>query len=443
MKKASRLIISLLSNRVFVSSYMDEDPLLIFSLLLGFLLLLSFYFSGSETAIFSLNRLERNSLLKTKVKKRRKIIKFILDQQEQLLITILTGNMVVNIFASSLGEIIGSRLFQVQGEVFSIVAMTAILVLAGELTPKRIAVLHSKGFTRLASFPLYYLHILLYPVRTVLTGLTKLLLDIFPASMGLSSDHKHTVVLSTAELGFQQQILKQSEYRLFKSYITFKEKTAGSIMIPRSELKTVSWDTSVGDVLKLIASDGSYVINSSVLLYKEDNDHLYGWVPLAALLDRKYGGGDIDQAVGDLSLNFHTVPDSKNLPTLIGELREAGSDIVLLVDEYGGTAGVVWFKNIIEDVLKAFYAPYKEQFEKVSIEDDTTVPGSMPLEEFQDIYGTKADTDSETVAGLFLELHGDIPGVGDTVEYQNLVLSVTSMEGNKITGLSVEAKADE
>ncbi|MBN2509256.1 MAG: HlyC/CorC family transporter [Spirochaetales bacterium] len=421
---------------------MDDDPLLLYLILLVILLSLSFFFSGSETSVFSLNRLERNSLLKTRAKKRKAVIKFILDHQEQLLITILTGNMVVNVFASSIGEIIGSRLFGSRGEVFSIAAMTVLLVLAGELTPKRIAVLHSKAFTRMASFPLYYLHAVLSPVRKVLTGFTRVFLGMLPRELGRNTDHKHAVVLSTAELGLQQQILKQSEYRLFKSYITFKEKTAASIMIPRSELKTLSWDMKIGEVLKVIAEDSCYVVNSSVLLYKEDNDHLYGWVSLPALLTCKYGGGSLDQSVGGLAQQFHTVPDSKNLPTLITELRETGSDIVLLVDEYGGTAGVVWFRNIIEDVLKAFYAPYKEQFEN-NTADDAIVPGSMPMEEFADLYGAVEDTDAETVAGFFLELYDDIPDTGNTVEYRNLILRVTEMDGNKITGLKVEVKGDE
>ncbi len=100
-------------------------------ILLGILLLFSFYFSGSETAIFSLNRLERNAFKETKSKKKNLIISFLLDNQEQLLITILTGNMVVNIFASSIGSIIGDRFFKGKAEIFSIIGMTIILLLIG------------------------------------------------------------------------------------------------------------------------------------------------------------------------------------------------------------------------------------------------------------------------------------------------------------------------
>ena len=421
---------------------MDEDPLLYHYIVLGILLLFSFYFSGTETAVFSLNRLERNTLKKTKAKRLKNVLGYILDHQEQLLITILTGNMIVNIFASGIGEIIGARLFGHRGELFSIIAMTLLLLFFGELTPKRIAVMHSKGFSRTAALPLYFFHRLFTPVRWILNRIAVIVLNLFPVKVNPSDEKKHAVVLSTAELGFQENILHQSEYRLFKSYITFKEKSAQSVMIPRSELKTVAWDTTVGEALELIGRDPCYMTNSSVLVFEEDNDHLVGWVPLAALLIQKFAGTDLDKPVGSLAKKFHAVPDSKDLPTLITELREAETDIVLLVDEYGGTAGVVWFRNIIEDVLKAFYAPYKEQYDKQVI-DYVTVPGSMPLEEFEELYDISVDRDCETVAGMFLELKGEIPVEGDELHFGGIVFRVVRMEGNKITEIGIETESVE
>ena len=145
---------------------MDELLSLYPYLLLGILLFLSFYFSGTETAIFSLSRIERNSLRQTKSGRMRHILTFLLDHQEQLLITILTGNMIVNIFASSIGEVIGERLFGGDSELFSILSVTLLLLLFGELTPKRIAVNHPRDFTRLTAPPLYYLHRLQRPCAT-------------------------------------------------------------------------------------------------------------------------------------------------------------------------------------------------------------------------------------------------------------------------------------
>lgn len=421
--------------------FMDEDPFSIRYVIFIILLFLSFYFSGSETAIFSLTKLEQNTLKKTKAPRMKMILSFLLSHQEQLLITILTANMVVNVFVSSLGELIGDRIFSTGSEVFSIIGMTLILLIVGELTPKRIAVNHSKGFTRMVAVPLYYLHIFLSPVRKILHWVTQGLMNRLPNASGGSSEHKHAIVLSTAELGYHHEILNQSEFRLFKSYITFKEKTAHGIMTPRSELKTVSYDTPLGEVLELIGTDPSCIMNSSVLLFEEDNDHLYGWVGLAALLQRKFSKDGLDKPVGSLAEKFYVVPDSKDLSILINELREADADVVQLVDEYGGTAGVVWFRNIIEDVLKAFYAPGKDKFEDLA-EDSIAVPGSMTPDEFQELFGMYIETDADTMAGYFLDLRGEIPQMGDKVKSGSMVFTVLSMDGNKIESLRMEVTGE-
>ncbi len=418
---------------------MDEDPFLYQYIFLCILLLLSFYFSGSETAIFSLSRLERNSLKKTKSKKMQRILVFLLDHQEQLLITILTGNMVVNIFAASIGSVIGASLFKGESEIISILWMTLLLLLVGELTPKRIAVNHSKGFTRLIAIPLYYLHLLFSPVRYFLNHISRWILNMFPRDMGNLKEDKYDLVLSTAELGHNQKILQHSEYRLFKSYLAFKEKTAHSIMTPRSEFKTLSHDLSIREVINIIASSPEYVVNSSIILFKEDIDHLFGWIPLANILEYKFGNTNLNERIGTLSRKFHTVPESKDLPTLILELREANMDIVLLVDEYGGTAGIVWFRNIIEDILRAFYVPYKEKFDK-NTKTGNIIPGSMKIEDLQEILGIVINIDADTAAGFFLEIFGEIPNLGDKILYQKIHLKVLEMEGNKIKTLYLEMR---
>ena len=421
--------------------HMDEDPFLYHYILLCVLLLLSFYFSGSETAIFSLSRLERNFLIKTKSKKMQRILVFLLDHQDQLLITILTGNMVVNIFASSIGSVIGAQLFEGKSELISILWMTLLLLLVGELTPKRLAVDHSKGFTRLIAVPLYYLHLLLSPVRYVLNYISRWVLNIFSGSIGDEKENKYALVLSTAEIGYKQKIFQHSEYRLFKSYLAFKEKTAHGVMTPRSELKTLSYDLSIGEVINIIASSPEYVVNSSIILFKEDNDHLFGWIPLANVLECKFSNTNLNERISTLSRNFHTVPESKDLPTLILELREADMDIVLLVDEYGGTAGIVWFRNIIEDVLGAFYVPYKDNFDR-NTKTGNIISGSMTIEDLQEFLGIIISIDAETAAGFFLEIFGEIPVLGDEILYRKIHLKVLKMEGNKIKTLHLEMRPE-
>ena len=409
---------------------------------LGVLLLLSFYFSGSETAIFSLNRLERNSLKETKSIKRKRILVFLLDNQEQLLITILTGNMIVNIFASNIGSEIGEYLFHGKSEFFSIVTITILLLLVGELTPKRIAVNHSKGFTRMISRPLYIIHLLLTPIRFVLNYLSALILNLFNTNINIVEEDKHALIMSAARLGYNQDILLHSEYSMFKSYLAFKDKSAGGVMTPRILLKTISYDITISEVITLIENSSDYVMNSTIILHKDDSDHLYGWTPIVDILECKFEKSKLNEKISILSKNFHIVPQSKRLPTLILELRKEDIDIALLVDEYGGTAGIVWFQDIIQNVLKVFYGSYQGKLDKNKSEKKE-IPGTMTIEEFQEFLDIDINSESETVAGFFLEKFGSIPVYGDEIIFHEIKLTVTEVMGNKILKMQLEIRSED
>ncbi len=404
---------------------------------LGVLLLLSSFFSGSEAAFFSLNRLERNSLKEQKSKKKRDIIVYLLENQDQLLITILTGNMVVNIFASSIGSIIGDRIFQARSEILSIAVMTVLLLLIGELTPKRIAVNHSRSFSNKTAYPLYYLHRLLTPVRHVLNHITISVLRLFKGNSGAPDGSRHALVLTTAELGYKQSILHHSEFRLFKSYLSFREKDAHAVMTMRKELQTLPDRLTIGEALELIGRDRKYIMNMSIILRSSDSDHLSGWIPVPRLLEHKYSQSSLDKNIKALAKEFHIIPKSKDLPTLIMEMRENNSEIALLVDEFGGTAGVIWFKNIIEDLLRVFYNPLQEEGPN---QGEKIIPASMPIEDFEEYFDMDIDSDFETAAGLFLEVFGDIPVEGDEILFHDLHITVREMKGNAIKTLKIDKR---
>ncbi len=228
---------------------------------------------------------------------------------------------------------------------------------------------------------------------------------------------------------------------MFKSYLAFKDKHAGDVMTPRVLLKSIACDLSIKEVIDLVESYPEYVVNSSIILYKDDNDNFYGWVAVTDLLECKFNGKRLNEKIRTLSKNFYTVPQSKNLQSLITELREAETDIALIIDEYGSNAGVVWFRDIIQDILKVFYSP-----EKIKLDKETAgikeIPGSLTLEEFQEILGIEIEDKSVTVAGFFLERFDEIPKKGDEIIFHEIRLSILEMEGNKISKLQLEIRPE-
>ena len=418
---------------------MQIDSFFINYVFLVILLFLSSFFSGSEAAFFSLNRLERNSLKEKNSKKKKHILTFLLNHPEQLLITILTGNMVVNIVASSIGSVIGEEIFKGKSEIFSIIGMTLLLLIFGELTPKRIAVNHSKIFADKTAYPLYYLYLFLTPARIVLNNISAWFLNLFKREITTENEVRHALVLSTAELGYKQSILMHSEYRLFKSYLAFRDKSANSVMTQRNTLNTLAFDMKIGEAIDLISVDSKYIMNLSVLLHKEDKDHLYGWIPISRLLECKYKDNQLNDKISTLANNFYTVPKSKDLPTLILEMREENVEIALLIDEFGGTAGVLWFRNIIEDLLHVFYNPFYKN-KKETKRPLNKIPGTTSIEDLQELLGVDIDFNVDTAAGLFLEIFGNIPDPGDKVQFKNYQIRVLDMDGNRINNLNFEER---
>lgn len=416
---------------------MNFDYFIFNYVLLGALLFLSFYFSGSEAAIFSLNRLERNALKKAKSSKKNKIISYLLDNQDQLLISILTGNMIVNIFASSIGSMVGDKIFGGNSEIISIIGMTVLLLMMGELTPKRIAVNHSKAFTRITAAPLFYFHHVLTPVRFCLNHISIYILELFPNNMGRDKDDEHALVLSTVELGYNQDILQNNEYSLFRSYLTLKRKNVTSIMTPRNKLRTLSSDLTIDEVLDLIAKNREFIMDSTILLHKNNKDNIVGWVPVSSILGFKFRQDKKEKTIKTLLRTFHVIHESKKIPALITEMREADITLALILDEYGGTAGIIWFKNFIEEAMRVYYHPISERFGENS-QNDRVISGSMAIEDLEELIEIEPQVHVVTAAGFFLEKFGSIPIPGDEIRYNNMAIKVMEMEGNRIKTLNID-----
>ena len=157
-----------------------EEGLIPQSIILVILLGLSAYFSGTEAAFFSLSSLEQDFLKRRTSPFLRRILESILSSPDEILITILTGNMLVNVIAATLAELLGARLFTVDSELFSIIVMTTLLLLIGEMTPKNLAVRHSQTFARAAAVPLFYIYHIFKPLRSFLNLFNTAINGIFP-----------------------------------------------------------------------------------------------------------------------------------------------------------------------------------------------------------------------------------------------------------------------
>jgi len=416
---------------------MSEESILQI-IILSLLLLCSAFFSGSETAFFSLSRLEQDSLKKRSSSLLKKIVARITSAPDALLITILTGNMLVNVFASTLAEIMGYRFFRHESELLSIISMTLIILLFGEMTPKNLAVRHSLAFARFSALPIYCLHILFTPVRRVFHGISDWIISFIPGELSQIREKKDTLILSAVQQGFRRGILNSSELSLFESFFSFKEKLVSDVMVPRTALKGVNIDSTTGDLLQGLTGGKVPLIGSYIISYKKDMDHLKGYIDMKDLLNFKYGLKE-QAGLKEIVKPLYTIPGSKNLPELMTEMRNMNAEIAQVVDEYGGTAGIITFQIMVENLLGHFYPAEEENIKEIE-SHCYIIPADMEIEALERLFDIELQADVRTVAGLiFLEL-GDIPEQGTRIEYGELEFTILSIARNKILKVEVKLK---
>ena len=393
------------------------------------LLALSAFFSGSETAIFSLNHLERDRLRR---ERKGKFAIRVLDEPEQVLITILMGNMVVNLLFASLVDGVVSPYFEEStASLYSVLIATALLLVFGEMTPKNIAIRHAVPFFTWTTSPLSYVHAVLTPIRTVLEFVQRRVVSFLSGRVREEGEDRRSLITSTLQAGLQKGLVHPSEVAAAESFLEFREKTAEDIMIPRTALRGVDVESPLAEVIGLHRAEGG---RGPVLVYDGDIDHIRGYLTSRDLLAARFGVGDqvkLSAAVRSL----HPVPQTKNLLVLMQEMIEQQTEIALAVDEYGGTAGVVPFRLLVEDFLQFFY-PRGEEVTATG-EGGYRLPGEFRIEELEVLLGVELRTESRTVAGLMTEALQEIPGVGRTLTLAGHVFEVRRVSQKRILEVEV------
>jgi putative hemolysin len=400
------------------------------------LLLFSAYFSGSETAFFSLSYFEQDTLKRTTHSpKRRKIIGHILDNPDGVLITILTGNMLVNVTASSLAERLGEHLFPFSSELLSIAIMTLLLLLIGEMTPKNLAVRRPLSFAQASSLPLYGFYRLLAPLRLLLQGLNHKIGALFNMPEPGKEAMQQRIILSAVQIGFKEGILHPSELHMAESFFAFRGKAADEVMIPRAQINGIEATTSVSRLLAGIRKAERDSHSSLIPVYARDRDHFVGYLDVKDLLPFRFG---MKQTISpqELLRPFISVPASKNCAELLVEMRETRREMALVIDEYGGTAGIVTFQDLVEELLGYFYPEDEETVTEIE-PGHYRVAGSLELDNLAELLETSLPAESRTVAGLIMEQLGEIPAEGRSLRLHDLELTVVKADRKRILAVEV------
>jgi len=403
-------------------------------------LLLSAFFSSSETAFISLQRIRLQHMVDTKVKGAERVSRMI-QQPAKLLSTILLGNNLVNVAAAALGTALAISLWgEKYGILISTVVVTILVLIFGETTPKTLATHRPERMSLVLARPIMIVSWVLTPFVVVLSwiasGFSKLVGGA-PVPRSLVSEEEIRTMIS---VGHKEGTFEESEAEMLHKVFDFGDRPVREVMVPRTEVVWVEKGTKLADFLSIYAESPL----SRFPVYEENMDSVVGILSVKdVLMAQAKGNIDLEATVDDLVRPTYFAPDSKRISELFVEMRDRNYRMAVVVDEYGGTAGIVSLSRLVEEIVGPVgdeFAEAEKEYEAIN-EYTFQIDGGMSIAEANEEMGLELpEGDYETVAGLVLHLLGHIPKTGERLRYKGMNLVITEMRGVKIERILLTKK---
>ncbi len=399
------------------------------------ILFLSAFFSGSETALFSLKLSELHELQLSGIKRERAIAR-IMARPEKILITILLGNLLVNLIFSAISTILLLDIWVEYGHFISIAIVTPIIIVMCEITPKIISINTHLSFAKKVIPLLSLFHTMLFPLRILLLYFAEIVIKLFKLK---SRDDK---TITSEELGMAVKMgesegaIEKHEGAFMKNVLLFSKKEASNIMYPRNKAVFIPYESTIEDALKIFLENGI----TRAPVYKEDFDHIVGVLDSRMLVPFVMGtrkGHTIKRMIRDIA-HF---PSSKELGDLLNDFLLKKIQIAIVVDEYGGTAGVVTLSSILSELMgkKFIRREYKIRPAVRKVDDESyIISGEMQIEDFNFNFNENIQTtESDTVAGYIIERLGYFPKRYESIRTKKNILKVKYIRKNRIESVEV------
>ncbi|MDD4875724.1 MAG: hemolysin family protein [Dehalococcoidales bacterium] len=404
----------------------------LFVILLIICLILSAFFSSSETAFIALQRIRVEHMVNTKVNGADRVSKM-LQQPGKLLSTILLGNNFVNTAAAALATYLATSLWgKEQGVLIATIGVTILLLIFSETTPKTLATQHAEKISLLFARPIELLSWILTPFVLVLSwiasGFSKLVGGT-PVSRSLVSEEEIRTMIS---VGHEAGTVETEEAQMLHKVFDFGNRPVYEVMVPRPEVICIKQGSIISDFLTIYAESPI----SRFPVFQENMDNVVGILSvkdvLMALAKKMI---TTESIIDDLVRPAYFTPESKSISELFTEMRDKNYRMAVIVDEYGGTAGIVSLSRLVEEIVGPVgdeLAAAEKEYEAIN-EYTFQIDGGMRIEEANEKMDLELpEGDYETVAGFALHLLGHIPKQSEQLRYKGLKLVMTKMRGVKI-----------
>jgi len=394
-------------------------------------LLLSAFFSSSETAFISLQRIRLEHMVNTKVRGAGRVARMV-QRPEKLLSTILLGNNFVNVAAAALGTILAVSIWGEQGIIIATIGVTILLLIFGETTPKTIATQHAEKLSLIFARPIEAISWLLTPFVVTLGWIASWFSKLVggtPVPRSLASEEEIRTMIS---LGHKEGTVEKDEAEMLHKVFDFGNRPVREAIVPRTEVVCVEKGTKLADFLNIYAQSPL----SRFPVYEDNMDNVVGILSVKdVLMAVAKGAINNESTIDDLIRPAYFTPEFKLISELFTEMRDKNYRMAVVVDEYGGTAGVVSLSRLVEEIVGPVgdeLAAAEKEYEAIN-EYTFQIDGGMRIEEANEELGLELpEGEYETVAGFVLDLLGHIPKLGQKLKYKDLKLVITEMRGVKI-----------
>ncbi len=417
---------------------MDPAPIsfLIIIVCIIFIALLS----SSEVAFISINRIRLRHLIE-KGNKNAVIAQKIRDEHDRFFSAVILSGNLFTILATSVGTVLAISFFgKDTGIIVSTIAMTFLTVIFGELAPKTFAVSHAEKIALALAKPIEIYIKMIYPLVLIFNKLSNFIIQLFggevkPAPQLMTEDEMKAMI----KIGEEEGTIEKEEKEMLHNVFAFGDKKVTEAMVPRTELIAILEDAVVSDVLSLVEEEGY----SRYPVIKETVDNIIGVLYVKDII-RKMATETVsgDTPIKNFVRDAYYIPESKMVTTLLDDMQKNKFQISIVVDEHGGTAGLITLEDIMEEIVGSLQDEFEaiDAEKEVEILDERTfvVSGSTGIDEINELVGVELnDEEFHTIGGFAFGLFGHLPKVGEQLRYHTLRLLIIEMDGKKIEKLKI------
>jgi putative hemolysin len=399
------------------------------------LLVGSGFFSSSEIALFSLASHQIDAMIDDGQRGAR-VVKSLKEDPHRLLVTILVGNNMVNITMSSVSTTIVGFYFDAGAAVLiSSFGITSMVLLFGESAPKSYAVEHTEKWARTVAPPLKIVGKVLWPLVTLFYYLTSVVNKVTGGGSSIeSSAVTRDEIRNMIKTGEREGILDEEERELLQRALRFTDATAKEVMTPRLDITGISTDATVEEAIKQCIRSG----HARLPAYDDSLDSVVGVFDVRNLDESNYDEFD-DRTVEEVVAPTLHVPESKNVDDLLSEMREQRTHMVIVIDEFGATEGLITMEDMTEEVVGEILVGDEDHPIEFVDADTLLVDGSVNIEDVNDALDIvlPEGEEFETIAGFMFNRAGRLVQAGERFEYENVALQAEQVDDTRIQEVRV------